>query len=81
MTAAAQVVQAPASASFEQPCVTERRTLLTQVERLHAIRSVTAEMDMHYDRYAETGCFAALGEAHRLEAQLVKLLDGKGAGV
>lgn len=86
MTPQIHAEQAPASATFTQVCVSpceaplsepvgQRPSLELAVERLHAIRALAAEADLHYDRYAETGCLAALGDAHRLDAQMERLLD------
>lgn len=50
------------------------RALIDRVSRINEIRTLAAEADAHFDRYAETGCLAALGDAHRVDAQIERLL-------
>lgn len=85
LTRSLMVAHAPAIARQTEPqtvsaqadtAISSHGSPLAQVQRLNEIRALAAEADAHYDRYAETGCLAALGDAHRVDAQLERLIAG-----
>lgn len=84
MTAAARAEQSPASATFAQACVSERRTsaddavgTLSDSEREEAIKRAGDLMERRYADFARTGDLADLGDAHRAMLSMKALVAGR----
>lgn len=60
--------------SAQQPAVGQG---LTDGEREGAIQRAGALMEKRYADYAATGCFAALGDAHRAMRLMKELISGR----
>lgn len=84
MTPQLHAEQAPASATFTQSCVTERRTepqgnvgTLTDDQREEAIQRAGRAMEAHYFRWCCTGNFADKGDADRARLLMEALIAGR----
>lgn len=60
-----------------QPFVGESREVLSDAERETQIVAAGQLLERRYAVYEETGCFAALGDAHRAESVMRKLIAGR----
>ena len=77
--------QAPASATFTQSGVSQRRTepqaqdseALTAEQREEAITRAGELMERRYKAFDDTGCLAALGDAHAALLLMKKLIAGR----